>query len=236
MQNDYTPMKHPLTIPFTIEPATLLQGCYFLAHEQENSTNIKRPSMIVQLCGMSGAGKSTLAALVKNKLREAGIAAEILDGDEYRQSLCRDLGFSKEDRCENIRRLGFVASRLSAHGIVAIISAINPYNEIRTELAKEYQHVQTVYVDCALPALIKRDTKGLYRKAFLPADHPEKIFNLTGVNDAFDIPSNPDLHIRTTVKKKETCASEFFSFIIDRLTASTQSLFVAQPSGRIVAA
>src|ERR1700712_1053356 len=147
--------------------------------------------MIVQLCGLSGAGKSTLSELVKTKLEACGIATEIIDGDDYRTMLCRDLGFSKSDRCENIRRLGFVASKLSKHGIVAIISAINPYNEIRAELASSYKDVQTVFVDCPVASLIKRDTKGLYAKAMLPENHPDKISNLTGVNDPFDIPTNP---------------------------------------------
>ncbi|MEP6750869.1 MAG: adenylyl-sulfate kinase [Bacteroidota bacterium] len=173
--------------------------------------------MILQLCGLSGAGKSTLSGLVKSKLETCGIAAEIIDGDDYRKMLCRDLGFSKADRCENIRRLGFVASKLSAHGIVAIICAINPYNEIRSELVSSYKDVQTVFVDCCIPTLIKRDTKGLYKKALLPEDHPEKIFNLTGINDPFDKPSNPDLHLHTSLKRKETCAEELFSFIVQHL-------------------
>jgi adenylylsulfate kinase len=173
--------------------------------------------MILQLCGLSGAGKSTISGLVKARLDACGIAAEIIDGDDYRKMLCRDLGFSKADRCENIRRLGFVASKLSAHGVVAIISAINPYNEIRSELASSYKDVQTVFVDCSIPTLIKRDTKGLYKKALLPEDHPEKIFNLTGINDPFDKPSNPDLHIHTSIKRKETCAGELFSFIVQHL-------------------
>lgn len=174
--------------------------------------------MILQLCGLSGAGKSTLAGMAKARLEQYGIASEIIDGDDYRKMLCRDLGFSKADRCENIRRLGFVASKLSAHGIIAIISAINPYNEIRAELASSYQHVQTVFVDCSISTLIKRDTKGLYKKALLPADHPDKIFNLTGINDPFDRPSHPDLHIHTSVKAKETSAEELISFIMQHLS------------------
>lgn len=184
--------------------------------------------MILQLCGMSGAGKSTLSGLVKSRLLENGVAAEIIDGDDYRNGLCRDLGFSKEDRCENIRRLGFVASKFSAHGIVAIISAINPYNEVRAELASSYKNVQTVFVDCAIPVLIKRDTKGLYKKALLPDMHPEKIRNLTGINDPFDIPSNPDLYINTGRKAKNDCAEKLFSFIMEHLSAGLSTAFIAR--------
>jgi adenylylsulfate kinase len=176
--------------------------------------------MIIQLCGLSGAGKSTLSGMVKKRLQEYGIPAEIIDGDDYRKMLCRDLSFSKADRCENIRRLGFVASKLAEHGIVAIICAINPYNEIRAELAGSYKDVLTVFVDCPVTALIKRDTKGLYEKALLPDDHPDKIFNLTGINDPFDIPTNPDLYINTGRKRKDTCAGELFSFIIQRQSST----------------
>ena len=182
--------------------------------------------MIIQLCGLSGAGKSTLAGMVKKRLQDGGIPAEIIDGDDYRKMLCRDLGFSKADRCENIRRLGFVASKLSAHGIVSIISAINPYNEIRAELASSYKDVQTVFVDCPVSSLIKRDTKGLYAKALLPDDHCDKIFNLTGINDPFDIPTNPDLYINTFKKRKETCAGELFSFIVLHLSPGISTQYI----------
>jgi len=182
--------------------------------------------MIIQLCGLSGAGKSTLAALVKNRLCGEGIPAEIIDGDDYRTMLCRDLGFSKADRAENIRRLGFVASKLSAHGIVTIISAINPCNEIRAELASSYKNVHTVFVDCAVPALIKRDTKGLYKKALLPNGHPDKINNLTGINDPFDIPAHPDLYINTGKKREGACAAALFSFIMEHLPANSHARYM----------
>jgi adenylylsulfate kinase len=193
----------------------------------ERIKTLNAQSMILQLCGLSGAGKSTLSGMIKIKLEECGIATEIIDGDDYRKMLCRDLGFSKADRCENIRRLGFVASKLSAHGIVAIISAINPYNEIRAELASSYKHVQTVFVDCALSTLIRRDTKGLYTKALLPDNHPDKIFNLTGINDPFDKPSHPDLHIHTSIKRKDTCAEELFSFIMQHLSPGIKDSYTA---------
>ncbi len=184
--------------------------------------------MIIQLCGLSGAGKSTLAGLVKEKLQSIGVAVEIIDGDDYRTHLCRDLGFSKKDRCENIRRLGFVASKLSAHGVVSIISAINPYNEIRSELASSYKDVQIIFVDCPVPVLIKRDTKGLYKRALLQEGHPERISNLTGVNDPFDRPTNPDLHLCTSFKRKETCARELFSFIMQNLKAGHKDAYITR--------
>ncbi|BAV04250.1 adenylylsulfate kinase [Filimonas lacunae] len=177
--------------------------------------------MIVQLCGLSGAGKTTLAKSVKSKLLLHGVNTEIVDGDVYREVLCKDLGFSKEDRIENIRRLGFVASRLSANGVVVIISAINPYEEARSEMTRLYRNVKTVHIDCAINELIQRDTKGLYKKALLPDGHPEKLNNLTGINDRFDIPENPDLRLNTGMQTQDVCASELFHFISTQLAADT---------------
>ncbi len=150
------------------------------------------------MCGLSGAGKTTLARSVKSKLDIQGIGAEVIDGDDYRKTLCKDLGFSKENRLENIRRLVAVAGTFSDNGVVSIVSAINPYSELRKELKTLYRNVKLIHVDCPLHVLIERDTKGLYQKALLPEGHPEKITNLTGVNDAFDVPGNPDLYINTT--------------------------------------
>jgi adenylylsulfate kinase len=173
--------------------------------------------MILLFCGLSGAGKSTLAKSVASELKDLNIKAEIVDGDEYRAALCRDLGFSKEDRNENIRRLGFVASRFSAQGIVTIVSAINPYDEIRRELAEKYDDVNIVHVDCPVNKLIDRDTKGLYKRALLPDGHPDKLNNLTGVNDRFDVPVNPDLYIDTCNNTIQECTSSLLYHIINNL-------------------
>lgn len=173
--------------------------------------------MILLFCGLSGAGKTTLAKNVATELTELGIRTEIIDGDEYRSEICRDLGFSKEDRCENIRRLGFVASRFSAHGIVTIVSAINPYEEMRRELTEKYEHVNIVHIDCPVKQLIRRDTKGLYKKAFLPDGHPDKLKNLTGINARFDVPYEPDLYINTSENTVQESTSSLLYFILNNL-------------------
>jgi adenylylsulfate kinase len=183
--------------------------------------------MIIQLCGLSGAGKTTIAHNVKLKAIAYSTPIEIIDGDNYRNLLCKDLGFSKEDRCENIRRLGFVASRLSGHGVVCIISAINPYEAIRHELSNTYDLVKTVYIDCPIKELIARDTKGLYKRALLPDEHPDKIPNLTGINDPFEAPLMPDLHLRTNEKTITACTNELFSFIRQTLSLKHTALRIA---------
>ena len=170
--------------------------------------------MIIQFCGLSGSGKTTLAFNVKRLLQQRNINVEIIDGDEYRKELCADLKFSKEDRNQNIRRLAFVASKLSQYKIVAIICAINPYEDIRREISSKYKDVRTVFIDCDLDVLIQRDTKGLYKKALLPEGHPEKIHNLTGINDPFDIPAMPDLIISSHKESIDESTEKLVQFIL----------------------
>lgn len=169
--------------------------------------------MILQFCGLSGAGKSTLAEKAKSLLAAKGIKVEIIDGDEYRKIICKDLGFSKEDRQENIRRLAFIANKFSEQGIVAIICAINPYEDIRQEISTLYRNVRTVFIKCDLTELIKRDTKGLYQRALLPDGHPDKIYNLTGMGDTFETPANAHLEIDTKEMDIDASAHQLVHFI-----------------------
>ena len=149
-----------------------------------------------------------------------GLRTEIIDGDEYRSVICKDLGFSKADRNENIRRLGFLASRFSAHGIVTIISAINPYDDIRKELVEKYEHVSIVHIDCPVATLINRDTKGLYKRSQLPDNDPNKIKNLTGINDPFEIPTDADLILNSDSEIQEVSAEKLFLFILGEINKS----------------
>ncbi len=168
--------------------------------------------MIIQMTGLSGAGKSTLAMKVSELLTSEKIKIEIIDGDIYRQNICKDLGFSKPDRIENIRRLGFIANILSKHGIVAIIAAINPFEQARIELSQKY-NAKIIYVKCDLETLITRDTKGLYKRALLPVDNPERLSNLTGVGDVFEEPENPDLTINTALLTIDESVATILKYI-----------------------
>ena len=171
--------------------------------------------LFIQLTGLSGSGKSTIAKGVKELLKSNDMHVEVIDGDIYRQKLCPDLGFSKEDRHENIRRLGFVSNKFAVNGIVSILAAINPYEEIRKELSMYGPHVKTVWINCDLDILIQRDTKQLYKKAMLPDDHPDKVKNLTGVNDPYESPENADLIINTGFESEESSIKLLYDFIID---------------------
>ena len=168
--------------------------------------------MILQFTGLSGAGKTSIAEKLKLLLESEGLPAEVIDGDRYRQTICKGLGFSKEDRCENIRRLGVVAESFSRQQRIAIISAINPYEEVREEL-KEMYGAWTVWIHCDMDVLVERDTKGLYRRAMLPDEHPDKINNLTGVNDTYEAPANADLVINTNEETVDASAGKVLEFV-----------------------
>lgn len=172
--------------------------------------------LLIQLTGLSGAGKTSIAFRVQQMLLQRDIAAEIVDGDAYRQTVCKDLGFTPADRRENIRRLGAIAHEKVQQNSIVIIAAINPYEDVREELRRQYD-ARTVWIHCALDILVERDTKGLYKKALLPAGHPDRISNLSGVNDSYDIPIKADLVIYTHTEDLETSSVRLFAFILDNL-------------------
>jgi adenylylsulfate kinase len=179
--------------------------------------------MILLFCGLSGAGKTTLATHVKHKLADDNFPVEIIDADKYREKLFPDLCYSKEHRFENIRRLGFIANIFSSHNILTIISAIMPYDKIRNELIETYEHVKIIYIDCPIDRLIERDTKGLYKRALLPSEHPQKISNLTGINDPFEKPVNPDLYLNTDILSIEQSTLKIYSFIKETIHSQTKT-------------
>lgn len=179
--------------------------------------------MLIQLTGLSGAGKTTVAHATQELWPYPGIPFTIIDGDVYRRTICSDLGFSKEDRCENIRRLGKIAfntvSPNTTDGIpgIAIIAAINPYNSIRQELKNRYQ-ARTVWIHCPIEELRSRDTKGLYHRALLPDGDAGKVYNLSGVNDPYEAPEDADLVIHTSNETVTESAEKLLYFILDNLS------------------
>jgi adenylylsulfate kinase len=172
---------------------------------------------IIQLTGLSGCGKTTLSNKIKQLFAAQNIHIEILDGDQYRKTLCKDLGFSKNDRLENIRRLGNFASSLINQYPVIIIAAINPYEEARAEL-KSKHNAKVVWINCELESLILRDTKGLYKRALLPDEDPDKIFNLTGVNDSYETPLNYDLKLNTHLETIDESSVKLYKFIKEQIS------------------
>ena len=158
--------------------------------------------------GLSGAGKSTLAAAVSAELRGRGVPVEVLDGDEVRQNLSKGLGFSREDRDTNIRRIGYVAKLLARNGVAVITAAISPYRAIRDEVRQDIGAFVEVYVKASLDECIRRDTKGLYARA-LAGEIPQ----FTGVSDPYEEPVAPELVIETEREEVADSASR----VVDRL-------------------
>jgi adenylyl-sulfate kinase len=148
--------------------------------------------------GLSGAGKSTLAERLRPILLERGCKVEILDGDIVRTNLSKGLGFSKEDRDTNIRRIGFVANLLSRNGVVAITAAISPYKAIRQEVREGVDNFVEVYCKCPIDVLAERDVKGLYKKAIAG-----EIKNFTGVSDPYEEPEKPEVMIDSSTETIE---------------------------------
>src|SRR6266851_2426440 len=156
----------------------------------------KRKGFTLWLTGLSGAGKTTLAARLAAELSVRGVNVEVLDGDEVRTNLSKGLGFSKEDRDTNIRRIGYVCRLLSRNGVGTLSAAISPYRAVRDEvrLAIEREEVQfiEVFVKCPISVLAERDVKGLYKKALAG-----EIKGFTGVDDPYEEPLAPDVIIES---------------------------------------
>src|SRR5690625_1648893 len=142
--------------------------------------------------GLSGAGKSTVAQHVANLLAQRGRVVEILDGDEVRENLSKGLGFSKEDRDINVRRIAYVARLLTRHGAAVMTAAISPYRDTRDWARSQIGNFIEVYIDCPLEVCADRDVKGLYKKAFAG-----EIPQFTGVSDPYEPPINPELVLQT---------------------------------------
>ena len=152
--------------------------------------------------GLSGAGKSTISAVVEKRLRATGAKVEVLDGDVVRENLSKGLGFSKEDRDTNIRRIGFVCELLSRNGVIAIAAAISPYRAVREEIRARIHNFVEIYVECPLEVVSDRDVKGLYKKA-IAGDIPQ----FTGVSDPYEPPLHPEVVVHSATESPEESAN-----------------------------
>ncbi|MEQ8537311.1 MAG: adenylyl-sulfate kinase [Coleofasciculus sp. D1-CHI-01] len=142
--------------------------------------------------GLSGAGKTTITQALAKTLQDKECKLEVLDGDIVRQNLTKGLGFSKEDRDENIRRIGFVSHLLTRNGVIVLVSAISPYRTIREEVRQKVGDFLEVYVNAPLATCEERDVKGLYKRA-----RAGEILGFTGIDDPYEPPLNPEVECRT---------------------------------------
>jgi len=162
----------------------------------------------VWFTGLSGSGKSTLANALAQKLTNRGMKVEVLDGDVIRTNLSKGLGFSKEDRDTNIRRIGWVCEVLSRNGVAAIAAAISPYREVRDEVRAKIQNFIEVYAEVPVEIAIERDVKGLYKKALAG-----EITNFTGVSDPYEPPLNPEVTCHTQDESAEESIDKILLYL-----------------------
>ncbi|MCX5886343.1 MAG: adenylyl-sulfate kinase [Proteobacteria bacterium] len=167
----------------------------------------EKKGFTIWFTGLSGAGKTTVSRLVQDRLRERGIMnVEVLDGDVVRTNLSKGLGFSKEDRDTNIKRIAFVCNLLTRNGVPNIAAAISPYREVRDYARKEIKNFVEVYVKCPLDVLVQRDVKGLYKQAIAG-----EIANFTGVSDPYEEPLNPEVLIESDKETPEQSADKIIA-------------------------
>jgi adenylyl-sulfate kinase len=156
--------------------------------------------------GMSGAGKSTISRLLELKLRQFGARVEVLDGDVVRTHLSKGLGFSKEDRDENVRRIGFVCELLARNGVIAVAAAISPYRDVRDEVRARIPNFVEVFVECPVEVLAERDVKGLYRRALAG-----EIAQFTGINDPYEPPLSPEVIVNSSRESPEESVEKIWA-------------------------
>ncbi len=180
---------------------------------------MQQRGVTVWFTGLSGAGKTTITRAVEEKLRSQGYKIEILDGDIIRENLTKGLGFSKEDRDENIRRIGFVSQLLTRNGVIVLVSAISPYRAIREEVRQKIGNFVEVFVNAPLNVCEERDVKGLYKKA-----RTGEIKNFTGVSDPYEPPTNPEVECRTDLETRDESVDKVFRTLQELGYLPTNSL------------
>lgn len=168
----------------------------------------EHPGFVLWFTGLSGAGKTTISRALEAELRARQVKVERLDGDTVRQSLTRDLGFSKEDRDKNIERVTFVAKLLSRNQVAVLAAFISPYAETRDYVRRETTNFLEVFVDAPLDICAERDVKGMYKKAFAG-----EIENFTGVSDPYEAPLTPDIHVQTHLETVEESVAKILDWL-----------------------
>jgi adenylyl-sulfate kinase len=174
-----------------------------------------RRGLTVWFTGLSGAGKTTLCRSVQAELLARGFPVEVLDGDSVRQYLCSDLGFSEDDRRENIKRIAYVAQLLTRNGVVVLVAAISPYRNSREAARASIGNFLEVFVNAPLPVCEARDPKGLYRRARAGA-----LLKFTGIDDPYEAPDMPEVECHTDRESVAESAEKVIASVLARLRES----------------
>jgi len=188
------------------------------ANRESKEALLRQHARVIWMCGLSGAGKSTLATRLERDLHERRYLAQVLDGDAVRSGLNRGLGYSPEDRLENLRRVAEVAKLFLGCGVITIVSFISPtcnYRQMAKDIIGEQDFLET-YINAPLEICDQRDTKGLYKQA-----REGKIKDFTGITSPFEPPESPALEISTHLLSVEESARKLLDFVLPRITYSS---------------
>lgn len=191
-----------------------------MMNREDKEALLKQRSLMVWFTGLSGSGKSTIAIALERELHQRGLLCRILDGDNIRSGINNNLGFSAEDRVENIRRIAEVSKLFVDTGIITIAAFISPNNELRQMAASIIgkENFMEVYVSTPIEECEKRDVKGLYAKA-----RRGEIPNFTGISAPFEAPENPDLSLDTSVLSLEESVNQLLELILPKISVGNKS-------------
>jgi adenylylsulfate kinase len=188
----------------------------------------KNKGFVCWFTGLSGAGKTTLSTKLADELRARGLRVEILDGDEVRTNLSKGLGFSKEDRDTNIRRIGYVSKLLARNHVAVIAAAISPYREVRDEVRRAVAENGAAFIEifakCSIDVLAERDVKGLYKKA-LAGELP----GFTGVSDPYEEPFHPEVVVETDREEIDVSAAKILNALAARHLVPQDTVVLDKP-------
>lgn len=180
------------------------------ATADRTTSTLTHKGFLLWFTGLSGSGKSTVSVPVAKALKKAGCKVEVLDGDIVRMNLSKGLGFSKEDRDINVRRIGFVGGMLSRNGVIALTAAISPYRATRESIRDQTVNFIEVFVDCPVEVCAERDVKGLYEKAY-----KGEIANFTGVSDPYEAPVDPEIVLKTHEESIEESVDKVMTYLVE---------------------
>lgn len=185
---------------------------------QDREKLLNQRSLVLWFTGLSGSGKTTLSDTLEKELIQRGYKTYILDGDKIRNGLCKDLGFSEEDRAENIRRVGEVANLMRDSGLIVLSAFISPFEKDRVMVRKLIgaENLVRIFVDCPLEVCEQRDVKGLYKKA-----RAGEIKKFTGISSPFEVPQESELVLKTAEHSKEELIDTILEFILPRIKIAT---------------
>jgi len=186
-----------------------------ILQKEDKEAQLKQHSLVIWMVGLSGSGKSTLAKTIEKELHERGFLTMLLDGDNLRTGINNNLGFSEDDRKENIRRAAEVSKLFASCGVITICSLISPTEEIR-EMSKSIigeKDYFELFIHCPIEVCEQRDVKGLYKKA-----RAGEIKNFTGIDSPFENPTHPSLEVRTDLYSLDDCKQLILESILPRIS------------------